>query len=202
MTIEAKETVLTNVLTAVIILVVIATIVFTVVSPDIRTVYNIISSDSVINESEYSTHSIEIVSVTQEDGISEIELLVQEIEQKNVGDKSNYVMYPDKTEDAHVCINMAIEQAEWIVNNRNYDVEIALLYNKHIGDNHVQTAVTIDGLTYVIDSVSDRYWDIDAHSDNFGENYKICLVSIKKGKELEKENNERINNKDEVYFKE
>ena len=128
---------------------------------------------------------------------TEIESLVNDVMCKNPANKGTYSHNPDKVSDVHVCINMAVDQAIWITENYEYDVGIVLLHRKTAGDNHAQTWVIVDDVQYVIDSTSNYYWTVDRHVDYWGTTYKIQYTTIKKGQEIEKENNEWLNNKNE-----
>jgi hypothetical protein len=128
---------------------------------------------------------------------TEIESLINDIMLHNAGNKGAYSHNPDKTNDVHVCMNMAVDQAIWISENYEYNVGIVLLHRRTLGDNHVQTSVVVNGTQYVIDSTSHYYWTADEHVSQWSGIYGIQYTTVEKGIELEKENNEMLNNKNE-----
>lgn len=127
---------------------------------------------------------------------TEIESLINNLILNNPANKGQYKIHPDKIDEVHVCMNMAVEQTEWISENYGYETGIVMLWNKYLGDNHAQTWVDINETRYVIDSTSNYYWTVDKHAVHWGDRYKTQFTNVKKGLELEKENNEWLNNKD------
>lgn len=127
---------------------------------------------------------------------TEIESLISELTWANPADKAQYAYHPDKADEVHVCANMAVEQAEWILENYDYDVGIVMLHNRYLGDNHMQTWVDVNGTRYVIDSTSNYYWDEEGHVSQWKARYGIQYTNLEKGLEHVKENNEMINDKD------
>jgi hypothetical protein len=111
-----------------------------------------------------------------------IDILFNRIVENTIANKSHYSKIGG-SEDVHVCGNMACEQAEWIKDNYGYDVGIVILWSKCGDVGHEQTWVVIDNERYVIESTSNKYWTEPEHKDQFGELYKICFVSIQKGRE-------------------
>ena len=128
---------------------------------------------------------------------TEIEILINDIILHNPARKAQYARNPDSVDDVHVCANMAVDQAGWIIENYDYNVGIVILHNKHLGDNHMQTWVDVNETRYVIDSTSNYYWNVEKHESQWGHKYKIQYTTLKKGQEIEKENNEWLNNKNE-----
>ena len=127
---------------------------------------------------------------------NEIENLMNDIMLENPARKAQYARSPNKIEDVHVSLNMAIDQAEWIRENYDYNVGIVMLWRGYLGTNLAQTWVDVNGTRYVIDSTSNYYWTVDEHESQWHHDYKIQYTTIKKGLEHEKENNEYLNQKD------
>lgn len=122
--------------------------------------------------------------------------LMESIKKEDIADKGSYTYSPDSVDDVHVCMNMAVDQAVWINETYGYETGIVMLRYKYIGDYHARTWVIINGTMYIIESTSHQYWQVDNHESVWGDDYKIEFVSVKKGLEFEKENNEWLNNKD------
>ena len=127
---------------------------------------------------------------------TEIESLINDLMLYNPARKAQYAHNPDNVDDVHVCVNMAVEQAEWIIENHDYEVGIVILWNKYLGDNHAQTWDDVNETRYVIDSTSNYYWTEAKHANHWDDKYKIQYTTIEKGLELEKASNEMLNNKD------
>ena len=183
-----------NVLLGVIVLTIITAVVFTAL-----TTYNeqkiVLTANDTVTGEAYSKMVILEVTTEPRDP-TEIEALINDITLNNPAEKARYNIHPDDPADVNVCMNMAVAQTVWISDNYHYDTGIVMLWNKYLGDNHAQTWVDINGTRYIIDSTSNYYWDAEDHDRYCGDRYKIQFTSIKKGLELEKENNERLNNKD------
>ena len=114
--------------------------------------------------------------------LKSIDILMQDIIDNNIGNKQHYSM-EGSAKDVHVCGNMAVEQCMHIQSNYKYETGITLLWCKYNGDSHAQTWVIIDTERYVIESTSDCYWSEEDHKNEFGSDYKICFVTLSKGKE-------------------
>ena len=127
---------------------------------------------------------------------TEIESLINDLMLYTPAGKTRYNHNPNKTEDVHISINKAIDQAEWIIGNYNYETGIVMMWNKYIGDDHAQTWVDVNGTRYVIDSTSNYYWTVEKHADHWSSKYKIQYTTVQKGLQFEKESNENLNNKD------
>jgi hypothetical protein len=122
--------------------------------------------------------------------------LMKNIKKEDVASKESYIYSPDGVDNVHVCINMAVDQAMWINETYDYTTGVVMLRYKYLGDDHAQTWVTIDGTIYIIESISNKWWTVVDHENAWSDDHKIEFVSLKKGLEFEKENNEWVNNKD------
>jgi hypothetical protein len=111
-----------------------------------------------------------------------IDILLHNIVENNVANKSYYSMLGG-SKDVHICGNMACEQSEWIADNYGYETGVVILWGKHQEVGHGQTWVVIDNERYVIESTNNKYWSESDHKDQFGKLFKICFVSIQKGRE-------------------
>lgn len=118
-----------------------------------------------------------------------IDNILNDIINNDVANKDHY-SHNGGAKDVHVCGNMACEQAEWIEANYEYDVGITLLWSKFGNVGHAQTWVIIDDERYILESVHNEYWNESVHKDKFGDEYKICFNTIKKGKEHTKSSSE------------
>lgn len=188
-----KDDILTDLLTLAIAIVVIGVILVFVVPGLIPESEHEIMTDTTLTNEYQDPIVIEFSSPREP---TEIESLIADLILHNPARKAQYAHHPDKVDEVHVCANMAVEQAEWIIGNYDYDVGIVMLWNKYIGDSHVQTWVDVNDTRYVIDSTSNYYWNVEKHESQWGSKYKIQYTTVKKGLELEKANNEMLNNKD------
>jgi hypothetical protein len=190
--IVAKDDILTDILTLAVVIIVIGTT-LAFVAPNFMSDPEIITDTTPTGEYQKPI-AVEFSPVREP---TEIESLINDLILHNPARKAQYAHHPDKVDEVHVCANMAVDQAEWIIGNYDYDVGIVMLWNKYLGDNHVQTWVDVNDTRYVIDSTSNYYWNVEKHESQWGSKYKIQYTTVKKGLELEKANNEMLNNKDE-----
>ena len=185
-----KDDILSDILTLVVVIVVVAaTLIF--VTPNFTSE----PITDVTPTGEYREPTTEKFHPVREP--TEIESLINDLMLHNPADKTRYAHHPDAVDEVHVCVNMAIEQAEWIIENYDYDVGIVILHNRYAGDNHAQTWVDVNGTRYVIDSTSNYYWTEEGHVSQWKAQYGIQYTNLEKGRELEKANNEMLNNKNE-----
>lgn len=158
--------------------------------------YAVISSNT-------STHDIEIVETVTPLPIKipirmnctiaiekqPIELLMEEIVTNDVCNKSAYAIDTERGSDVYCCIHLACEQAEYL-KSKGYDAGVIIIWNKHAGMSHAQTWMIIDNERYILESVYDRFWTEEDHRDEFSNRYKICFMSIQKGREWAKVSSE------------
>ena len=133
----------------------------------------------VLREINITPESVEVV---YEPELDPVDLLLKQIIEEDVGNKGHYSMV-GTSKDVDICGNKACEQAEWIADNYGYDVGIVILWSKYQGSSHAQTWVVIDNERYIFESTDDDYWTEEEHQNEFGEQYKICFHTVKKGLE-------------------
>lgn len=121
--------------------------------------------------------------------LSLIDILQNDLIINNIADKESYNMVGN-AKDVHICGNMAVEQSEYIITKYDYSSGICLLWCKYNGESHAQTWVDIDEERFILESTSHMYWNQLEHQKVFGDRYKICFSSLKKGKEMAKQSSE------------
>ena len=140
----------------------------------------------------------EIVTTTEPEPLPETkpEILFRSLIDNNVAnisdDTSMIVL-----NNFSLCSSMAIEQAEWIRTNTEYDAGITIMWE----EDHkkwewawislIHTWVIIDDDLYVYDSVERNFWTEEDHAFSFDRAATIQHVSISKAKEYIKQDIER-----------
>ena len=187
-----KDRILTDLITLTIILAIIGIVCIFVIPilPEFTK-----NSDNTVMDTSVIQEPV-IVEFTPVREPTEIESLINDIMLYSPAGKTRYAHNPDSVKDVHISINKAIDQAEWIIGNYNYETGIVMMWNKYIGDDHAQTWVDVNGTRYVIDSTSNYYWTVEKHADHWSSKYKIQYTTVQKGLQFEKESNENLNNKD------
>jgi len=121
-----------------------------------------------------------------------IDLIMADISQNNIANKSEYSIHTQYGSDIYVCSHIACRQSEYLV-EKGYNAGVVILWAKHLGtDHHAQSWVEIDNETYVIESISNIYWQKWAHKTVFDWDYKIRFVSLEKGWEHAKVSSETL----------
>jgi len=109
-----------------------------------------------------------------------IMVLMSDITDQGVADKSDYLRIAERPEDVYVCTHIACRQAEWIANNYGYQTGVVMMWS-YINDSHARTWVEISNETYVIESINDQYWEKDEHERTFSDQFEIEFVTTDQG---------------------
>lgn len=119
--------------------------------------------------------------------------IIDMIEKYDITNKYLYVEYPDRIDDGHVNMNMAVDQTVWLNETYDYNTGIVILWYKYYGNHRAHTWIDINNTIYIIDSTTNQWWLVDDHKNIWDNKYKIQYTTTLKGTELGKENSELTN---------
>lgn len=96
-----------------------------------------------------------------------------------------YEIYTARGSDVHVCIHYACDMAERL-ESINCCAGVTVLWRKYDDASHAQTWVILDGVRYIIEPQTGEWWVESAHGAKYDERFKVCFLSVSKGREYAK----------------
>ena len=128
-----------------------------------------------------------------------IAVLIFDITDQNVANKSNYTIFTERPEDVYICIHISINQAKWIADNYGYKTGVVMLWS-YINDSHARTWVEIGNETYIIESINDQYWTVNEHKQISSPEYEIEFITTTQGQIHAIESSEAFSNQTETFI--